>query len=43
MKYTFILTICNVAIMVTKKSKRYFFRDSYTLCSCWMRWFVSLK
>ena len=27
--------------MVTKKSKRYFFRDSYTLCLCWMHWFLS--
>jgi len=27
--------------MVTNKSKRYFFRDSYMLCLCWMHWFVS--
>jgi len=26
---------------VTNKSKRYFFLDSYTLCLCWMHWFVS--
>jgi len=27
--------------MVTNKSKRDFFIDSYTLCLCWMQWFVS--
>jgi len=27
--------------MVTNKSKRYFFLDSYTSCLCWMHWFVS--
>ena len=27
--------------MVTNKSKRYFFLPSYTLCLCWMHWFVS--
>jgi len=31
MKCTFILTSCNVAAVVTNKSKRCFFRDSYTL------------
>jgi len=31
MKYTFILTSCNVAEVVTNKPKRCFFRDSYTL------------
>ena len=39
-KYIFFLTSCNVATMVINRSKRYFFRDSYTLCLCWMRWFV---
>ena len=41
MKYTFILTSCNAATMVTNKSKIYFFVDSYTFCLCWMHWFVS--
>jgi len=41
MKYTFILISYNVATMVTNRSKRYLFRDSYTLCLCWMHWFVS--
>jgi len=27
--------------MVTNKSKKYFFVDSYTLCLSWMHWFVS--
>ena len=27
--------------MVTNKSKRYCFLDSYTLCSCWMHWLAS--
>jgi len=40
MKYKFILTSCNVATMVTNKSKRCFFLDTYTLCLCWKHWFV---
>jgi len=37
-KYTFILTFCNVATVVTNKSERYFFLDSYALCLCWMHY-----
>ena len=40
-EYTVILISYNVATMVTNRSKRYLFRDSYTLCLCWMHWFVS--
>jgi len=37
--YTFIFTSCNVNN--GDKSKIYFFLDSYTLCLCWMHWFMS--
>ena len=42
-KYTFILTSCNVATMVANNSTRYFFpwRLYCTLYLCWMHWFVS--